>query len=92
MKKIRNEKSEMPGNFSEYLNTWSLESVSTIVLERRLNLLSGNSQDDRAKEFIKVIRNFFILSAEFESAVPVWKYYETKRFKQLMEVYDAITK
>jgi cytochrome P450 family 12 len=92
MKNLRNEKSEMPGNFNDYLNQWSLESIALVAVERRLNILSGSSNDENAKELIKNIRKFFELSVEFEGKVSVWRLYETKQFKELMDVYEKMTK
>jgi len=90
MKKIRNEKSEMPGDFSSYINTWSLESVTAVGLERRLNLFDENTKDENAKKLIKRIRRFLELTAEYDGKVSIWKYYQTKGFKELMNVHDDI--
>lgn len=92
MKNLRDDQSEMPKNFADYVNAWSLESVTAIALEKRLGVMSENTAEDKAKELIKLIREFFVQSVEFEGKLSVWKYYETKSFKQLMEVYDGITK
>lgn len=92
MKKLRNEKSEMPKDFSNYINAWSFESVAAIALEQRLNVLNEETVDPKAKEFIKLIREFFEQSVEYEGKLSIWQYYETKKFKKLMEVYDGITK
>jgi cytochrome P450 family 12 len=92
MRKIRTDKSEMPGNFFYHVNTWSLESVVAIVLETRLNALSGKSDDAKAQIMIEHVRKFFEQIAGFETGVSVWKYYETKAFKELMQVFDTLTK
>ena len=91
MKKLRNDKSEMPGDFSNYVNTWSLESVTAVGLERRLNLFDENTKDENAKKLIKGVRDFFEQSVEFDGKPSIWKYYQTKEFKKLMNVYDNIT-
>jgi len=91
MKKIRNEKSEMPSDFSHYINTWSLESVTAVGLERRLNLFDPNTNDENAKKLIKGIRDFFEMSAEYDGKASVWKFYQTKGFKEFLKVYDTLT-
>ncbi|XP_070500423.1 cytochrome P450 CYP12A2-like [Chironomus tepperi] len=91
MRKIRNDKSEMPGDFSNYINTWSLESVTAVGLERRLNLFDENTHDENAKKLIKGIRDFFEMTAEYDGKASVWKYYQTKGFKELLNVYDTLT-
>jgi cytochrome P450 family 12 len=92
MRQIRNEKSEMPADFSDCLNRWALESIAAIAVEKRLNVLSGNTDDENSQKLIKNIRKFFELSAEIEGKPSVWKYYETKTFKELMAVYENLTK
>ncbi|KAG5675033.1 hypothetical protein PVAND_004972 [Polypedilum vanderplanki] len=91
MRKLRDEKCEMPADFSNYINSWSLESVVAVALERRLNILSGSSNDEKAQELIKNIRIFFEKSFEFDGLPSVWRYYETKSFKDFLKVYDTIT-
>lgn len=93
MSNLRDENSEMPDNFNEFINLWSLESVSSIALDRRLNILSGKSKDEKAAELIKLIRAFFVQGYAFSPNQPsIWKFYETKAFKELIKVYDGITK
>jgi hypothetical protein len=93
MSSIRDKNSEMPGNFNEFINLWSLESISSIALERRLNILTGESKDEKATELIKLIQAFFVQGFAFSpNQVSIWKIYETKAFKELMKVYDGITK
>ncbi|KAG5678463.1 hypothetical protein PVAND_008135 [Polypedilum vanderplanki] len=82
---------ECPENFSDYLNLWSLESIANISLDRRLGIVSGNYQDEMAERLIKSIRQFFVEVYEFEVNMSVWKYYETKAFKNLMNLYDELT-
>jgi cytochrome P450 family 12 len=89
---LRDDKNELPGDFGELVNCWSLESITAIAIERRLNLLSGDTKDPRAKKLIESIRKFFILSFEMEMAPAIWKYYETKKFKEIMDIYDTMTK
>jgi hypothetical protein len=92
MRNIKNEKNEMPDDFQDYLNRWSLESIATIAVEKRLNVLSGKTDDENAQKLIKSIREFFLQAPEFEGKPSVWKYYETKAFKELIAVYDTMTK
>ncbi|KAG5675034.1 hypothetical protein PVAND_004973 [Polypedilum vanderplanki] len=91
MRKLRDEKCEMPADFSNYINSWSLESIVAIALERRLNILSGSSNDEKAQELIKNIRLFFEKSFLYDVLPSVWRYYETKGFKNFLKVYDTIT-
>lgn len=82
----------MPANFGSYINCWSLESIVAVALETRLNILNGTSKDENAKQLIKHIRIFFEQSFEYDAKPSVWKYYQTKGFKEFFKVYDVITK
>lgn len=89
---LQDDKKEMPDNFSEYLNRWTLESIVAIALEKRLGLLDFNQLDPRAEKLMKTVRKIFVLGAEFEFKPTVWRWYETKAFKELLGVYDDLTK
>lgn len=91
MRKLRDNKSEMPADFANYINAWSLESISAIALERRLNIMSGMSNDENAQALIKNIRIFFEKSFEYDGLPSVWRYYQTKGFRDFLKVYDTIT-
>jgi hypothetical protein len=49
----RNEKG-MTHRYFELINLWSLESVSSVVFDYRLGLLTKGSKDEMAETFIKV--------------------------------------
>lgn len=91
MKKLRDKNNEMPADFQNYINTWSLESVVSVALERRLNLFNENSKDEKALQLIKEIRKFFEKTFEYDGLPSIWKYYQTKGFKDFLKVYDSIT-
>jgi cytochrome P450 family 12 len=40
---------------------------------------------------LQLIREFFIVSYDFEVNPSIWRYYETKAFKKLMKIYDGMT-
>jgi cytochrome P450 family 12 len=52
--KKRDSNNEVPANFSEILNLWSLESIACISLNQRLGLLNENYHDENAAKMIKV--------------------------------------
>lgn len=57
----RDEKNEVPANFGNFINMWSLESIAFITLSRRLGILNENNQDENAKKLIKVSYFFLFL-------------------------------
>lgn len=52
--KLRDEKGEVPANFGNFLNRWSLESMTCITLNRRLGLLKDNNRDENATQLMQV--------------------------------------
>lgn len=51
---IRDEQNEMPADFSNELNKWSLESISYIALSRRLGLLKETDSSSKGQQLIEV--------------------------------------
>lgn len=45
MHEIRTDSMEMPNDFFEKLNEWSLESIALIALDTRLRLFDGNNPE-----------------------------------------------
>lgn len=85
------DKNETPANFLNELNRWSLESIGCITLNTRLGVLDDNNQDPRANRIIKLVRQMFELTYQFEVLPSPWRYYKSKKFKELMDVNDGIT-
>lgn len=88
---IQNEKGEMPENFQDYLNRWSLESITAISLEKRLGLMNFKDKNESGMKIAKAVRKIILLGMEFEMKPSAWRYYETKRFKELLQAYDDLT-
>lgn len=88
---IQSDNGEMPGNFNEYLNRWSLESITAIALEKRLGLMDFNKANDAADKITTMIRKIFKLSMDLEIKPSIWRWYKTKEFKELMQAYNDLT-
>lgn len=88
---IQNEKGEMPANFADYLNRWSLESITAITLEKRLGLMDFKNPSEIGLKISKVVRKILTLGMDFEMKPTIWRFYETKEFKELMQAYNDLT-
>lgn len=88
---IQDEKGEMPADFNDYLNRWSLESITAIALETRLGLMDFRKPSENGLKISKAVRTIFTLGMEFELKPTIWRYYETKQFKELMKAYNDLT-
>ena len=53
----RDANNEVPANFGDFVNLWSLESITCITLDKRLGNLDEKNQDKNATELIKVDLN-----------------------------------
>lgn len=89
---IQGEDGEMPSNFVEYLNQWSLESITAISLEKRLGLMNLKNKNDFGKKIARTVRKIFELGMDFEMQPSIWRIYQTKKFKELIEAYNDLTK
>lgn len=52
--KKRDDKNEIPESFNDFLNMWSLESITCISLNHRMGILSDDYVDENAEKLIKV--------------------------------------
>lgn len=83
---------EVPDNFLEYINCWTLESVSVVALDKQLGLLKDSHTDENTKLLFKSLDDFFTLGAIYEMQPSVWRYFHTSQFKKLLNAYDNILK
>lgn len=88
---IQDEKGETPANFNDYLNRWSLESITAVVLEKRLGLMDFKNTAEDGLKIAAAIRKIFVLGVEFEMKPSLWRVYESKQFKELIQAYDDLT-
>lgn len=89
--KIQDENGETPANFNEFINRWSLESITAVVMEKRLGLMDFDNTTIAGEKIAKAVRKILTLGLEFEMKPSIWRYYETKEFKELMEAYNDLT-
>lgn len=94
IRQIRDKNLEVPGDFANETNKWSLESISSIALDQRLNLLTADQQDSNSdgQQLIKAVHEFFDLSFDLEIKPSIWKYYKTPQFKKLIASLHTMTK
>lgn len=88
---LRDPHDELPATFGNEMNLWALESIGVIALDRRLGVLAFERDRD-ADVLIEAVKDFFRLAYVIEMMPPFWKYYQTKQFKQLMGVFDDMTR
>ncbi|XP_073817035.1 cytochrome P450 CYP12A2-like [Musca autumnalis] len=94
MERIRNirdpETMEVPGNFEEDINRWTLESVSVVALDKQLGLITKNRNDPTATRLFQSLTDFIQCSMEIEMKPSIWKYYKTTTFKKLLASLDGV--
>lgn len=84
---------EMPADVFYKLNKRALESIGVVALNQRLNVLDDHhdSQNTKSQQLIKAVNNFICLTFDLELTPSLWRYYETKEYKQLMKCFDNPT-
>lgn len=83
---------EMPEDFNQHMQNWSLESIAYVALDRRLGCLD-ETQNEEAKNVIAAIDRIFaaFLILDFTPMGVVHKKFKTKLYKQYIEDMDLIT-
>ncbi|KAH8278976.1 hypothetical protein KR018_012091, partial [Drosophila ironensis] len=81
---------EVPDDFVETINRWTLESVSVVALDKQLGLLKESGKDSPAVQLFKLLETFFLLSADLEMKPSPWRYIETPKLKKVMKVMDTL--
>lgn len=87
IKKNRDDKSEAPEDFLEYLNEWALESIALITLNRRLGVMDN----PEASKVNALIKKVFELSFEYDVLPGIWRTFKTPGFKNAMKTYEKLT-
>ncbi|XP_034489144.1 probable cytochrome P450 12a4, mitochondrial isoform X2 [Drosophila innubila] len=81
---------EVPDNFLEHINRWTLESVSVVALDKQLGLLTESNKSESVKLLFKSLDDFFTYAAVLEVQPSPWRYIQTPMLKKLMKAFDNI--
>lgn len=82
---------EMPSNFDYELRKWALESIFFVALDHRLNIVKGETTENRSIAIIKAVDDFFKLSFPLEILPSLWRLFPTPKYTQLMKSFDMLT-
>ncbi|KAL0278225.1 UNVERIFIED_CONTAM: hypothetical protein PYX00_000103 [Menopon gallinae] len=92
MKKIRDDKMELPSDFANELNKWALESIAYIALDTRLGCLVDRLEpDSRAQLLIAAVADMFDLFYRLDFVPSVWRHVSTKNWRKFVKTMDNIT-
>ncbi|XP_075163577.1 putative cytochrome P450 12c1, mitochondrial [Haematobia irritans] len=87
---------EVPSNFLTQINSFSLESLAHIALDKEMGLLDDHSKSPEAKEMFKHLFSFGDAFYDLGVQPTIYKYIKTpayKRFEKSMDVvYEICTK
>ncbi|XP_016961298.1 probable cytochrome P450 12a5, mitochondrial [Drosophila biarmipes] len=81
---------EVPGDFLNTINRWTLESVSVVALDKQLGLLKESGKDSEAAKLFKHLDDFFLLSADLEMKPSLWRYITTPQLKKMLRTLDSL--
>ncbi|KAH8307549.1 hypothetical protein KR044_001692, partial [Drosophila immigrans] len=83
---------EVPHDFINDINRWTLESVSVVALDKQLGLLKESNKSDNVMLLFKSLDEFFTYAGVLEVKPSLWRYVDTPMKKKLMNAYDNIQK
>ncbi|XP_066263849.1 probable cytochrome P450 CYP44 isoform X1 [Branchiostoma lanceolatum] len=80
-------------DFTKLLYKWSLESLSLVVLGKRIGCLTLDQlpEDSDAQRMIGAVNDFFIGFAKLLMSPPLYKYISTPTWKRFERAMDTIT-
>ncbi|XP_055371513.1 cytochrome P450 CYP12A2-like [Condylostylus longicornis] len=82
---------ELPDNFKTELNKWALEQICLVGLDSELGLIENEHIDNEAQKLIQAVNTIFGTVEDLELKPSLWKYYETPKYKKIIEAYDILT-
>ncbi|XP_071452702.1 probable cytochrome P450 49a1 [Hetaerina americana] len=89
MRRIRDQKDELPPDFINDLFKWSLESIAYVALDTRLGCLAPNlPPDSEPQKMINAVGDFFDCIFSLEVEIPFWKIYPTATWKRFVNALD----
>lgn len=91
IREIRDDKGEVPADFSNEMSKWALESIAYIALEQRLGLFTDQNPNSDGQRLIEAVHEFFILSFKLEVEPSLWKLYETSTYKKILKCLEIMT-
>ncbi|KAI8507297.1 hypothetical protein Bbelb_146770 [Branchiostoma belcheri] len=79
-------------NFMNLMRKWGLESLSLVVLGKRLGCLTLDhlAEDSDAQRMISAILEFFVYFTKLEMSPPVFKYISTPAWKKFVRASDTM--
>uniref|UniRef100_B5DUY3 Uncharacterized protein n=1 Tax=Drosophila pseudoobscura pseudoobscura TaxID=46245 RepID=B5DUY3_DROPS len=81
---------EVPDNFIDTINRWTLESVSVVALDRQLGLLKESDKRIEATKLFHLLEDFFKVSADLELKPSAWRVFKTPKLMKMMNILDTI--
>lgn len=89
-RKYRNSNNETPADYGTCIYQFALESISTVALEARLNIMEPK-RENKGKELVALVRKIFYLSYELDFRPSIWKYIRTPMFNDMTETANRMT-
>lgn len=91
IRNLRDSNNEMPHTFKNEIYKWSLESLATVALERRLNCLEDDLQaSPESARLIPLAKQLLEALHETEN-VKLWQYFPTASITRLKEAHDVFS-
>ncbi|PSN49513.1 putative cytochrome P450 301a1 [Blattella germanica] len=89
IRKLRDDKLEMPSNFDNELCKWALESIVYIALDKRMGCLDDNlSPDSEPQKMIDAVQGIFDSTFALDLRPSPWKIVSTPAWRKLVKSSD----
>ncbi|XP_034937560.1 probable cytochrome P450 49a1 [Chelonus insularis] len=89
IQQIRDESNEVPDDFLNEINKWSLESIAKVALDLRLGCMDENANLE-TQQLIDAVHTFFTNVGILELKFPFWKLFKTPKWCAYVNALDYI--
>ncbi|XP_057340783.1 probable cytochrome P450 49a1 [Microplitis mediator] len=87
--RIKNNYDEVPDDFLNEINKWSLESIAKVALDLRLGCMDEDANFE-TQQLIDAVHTFFTNVGILELKIPFWKLFNTPRYRDYVRALDTL--
>ncbi|XP_047475430.1 ecdysone 20-monooxygenase-like [Penaeus chinensis] len=91
IRNLRDGNQEMPHTFKDEIYKWSLESLATVALERRLNCFEDDLQASPESSRLILLAKQLLEALHETENVKLWQYFPTASISRLREAHDVFS-
>ncbi|KAG8035300.1 hypothetical protein G9C98_006746 [Cotesia typhae] len=89
IERIKNKENQVPDDFLNEINKWSLESIAKVALDLRLGCMDQDANFE-TQQLIDAVHTFFTNIGILELKIPFWKLFYTPKYHEYVYALDKL--